>query len=94
MRKYQALAACGLFALLISSATVSVAADVGRLFFTPAERSAFERARRAVEAGPVREKVDPDPDTLVPVIEDLPLEAKPMITIDGYVRRSHGTATL
>ena len=62
--------------------------------FTPAERSAFERARRAVEAGPVREKVDPDPDTLVPVIEDLPLEAKPMITIDGYVRRSHGTATL
>ncbi len=94
MKTNTILTAFSLFTLLMLAATASAAADVGRLFFTPAERSAFERARQAAEAGPVREKLDPDPDIVVPVIEDLPQTVKPMITVDGYVRRSRGTATL
>ena len=94
MKMNSILGTFGLFALLTSAASASLAADVGRLFFTPAERLAFERARQAAEAGSESEITDPDPVIAVPVIETLPQTMKPMITVDGYVRRSRGTTTL
>ena len=81
-------------ALLILAAAVPTYADIGRLFFTPAERDAFERARKVLESGPELEKIDPEPDAMITIIEAVPTESKPTITIDGYVRRSRGTATL
>ncbi len=49
----------GMCFVSIMAVPVSTVADVGRLFFTPSERAAFEGARRAEEAAPVHELVEP-----------------------------------
>jgi hypothetical protein len=68
------------------------AADVGRLFFTQSERAALERARRRAAEAPT---VEPEPSPTVPlVVEIAPAEVLPVITVDGYVRRSGGEPTL
>lgn len=71
---------------------VAGAAEVGRLFFTQAERAALERARRQAEEAPAIE-IEPPPSRPI-VAETAPAEALPVITVDGYVRRSGGEATL
>ena len=94
MTKYKTLAVFGLSTLSIFVSAKPEAADFGRLFFSPAERLEFEQARHAPVPGPIKENPAPEPDTLSIKIEDETPELKPIITIDGYVRRSHGTATL
>jgi hypothetical protein len=69
-------------------------ADVGRLFFTPSERAAFEASRRAAEAAPGLDPIEIEPEAIPTVVEDASDELKPTITIDGYVGRSNGRATL
>jgi len=77
--------------LTVTTATFAYA-DVGRLFFTPSERAAFERARGANEPDPVQTTVAPE--ATIQIIDAAPQEPKQAITIDGYVRRSDGNATL
>ena len=84
----------GLCALLIMAVPAIAVADVGRLFFTPSERTAVEEARRVEEAGPVHEFAEPEPEITLELFEVAAQELKPTITIDGYVRRSNGRATL
>ncbi len=70
----------------------SASADVGRLFFTPAERAALERARRQAPEAPTAE---PEPPPALPVVSVTPAaEELPVITVDGYVKRSGGEATV
>ena len=67
-------------------------AEVGRLFFTQAERAALERARRQAEEVPT---IEPEQPSTPPLIaETAPDEELPVITVDGYVRRSGGEATV
>lgn len=74
-------------------AAPNVNAEVGRLFFTPAERAALERARRQVQEVPT---VEPEPPpSRTPMVSELPPEeVLPVITVDGYVKRSGGEATV
>jgi len=73
-------------------AAPAVGAEVGRLFFTPAERAALERSRREAQAAPIPA---PEPPPPRPVVRAPPPAAVlPVITVDGYVRRSGGEATV
>jgi hypothetical protein len=72
----------------------STGAELGQLFFSVEERAAFEAARQAAAAPPVVASEEPEPDVLPEIIIDEPIELRPNITVDGYVRRSHGGATL
>ena len=88
---------CGFIAVITvvahAACVVPVAgAEVGRLFFTQAERAALERARRQAEEAPSTERVQPA--SLPVVVEAVPHEVLPVITVDGYVRRSTGEATV
>ncbi len=71
----------------------NVNAEVGRLFFTPAERAALERARRQVQEAPT---VEPEPaPSQPPIVSEMPSQEElPVITVDGYVKRSGGEATV
>lgn len=90
-----AVKACAALCLVSGIAgPVPASADVGRLFFTPAERAAFESARRAAETALVVGPIEADPEVTVDLIEAAPDEPRPTITLDGYVRRSNGRATL
>jgi len=67
-------------------------AEVGRLFFTPAERAALEQSRRQAQAAPTPA---PEPPPQRPVVSaPPPAEVLPVVTVDGYVRRSGGEATV
>lgn len=79
-------------ATLVLLAAPAAAAEVGRLFFTPAERAALERARRQAPEVPTVEPEAPKPITVVS--EPLPEEVLPVITVDGYVKRSGGDSTV
>ena len=69
------------------------AAELGRLFLTPQERAALDRARRAV-IEPVPEQIVDEPRlTDIGVDDEVPEAAAP-ITVDGYVSRSGGPATV
>lgn len=83
---------CGLGWFFVVAAPLAVDADVGRLFFTPSERAAFEAARRAGQTE--TEVVEVEPEQVVEIIETAPPPAQPIITVDGYVRRTDGHATL
>lgn len=71
----------------------NVNAEIGRLFFTPDERAALERARRQVQEAPT---VEPEPVPVrTPVVSEMPpQEVLPVITVDGYVKRSGGEGTV
>ena len=82
--------------MLVSLAPLSAsAAELGRLFLSPAERAALERARHA------RPETEASVDTEEPVpIADIILEpvvstevSKPL-QVNGYVSRSSGPATV
>lgn len=83
-----------LAALVALSAVVAPvhATDLGRLFLTPAERAALDRARLGADVPEPTPPVEaPAPLDLVvdEVIEDL----EP-VRVDGFVRRSGGPATV
>lgn len=69
-------------------------ADIGRLFFTPAERGAFEQARRLSNTAAKLESDEPESNTATDLLDVVLEEPKPIITLDGYVRRSNGQASL
>ncbi len=75
-------------AFLVTTAGVQ-AAELGRLFLTPQERAALDRARHTVKKPTVEQPrlVDIAPDDETP-------EAEAPITVDGYVSRSDGPATV
>jgi hypothetical protein len=68
-----------LIALLMVFSTASKAQDIGRLFFTPDQRSVLDARRRA--------RV-PDRPAATPVV------ASPTTRLDGFVRRSGGRSTV
>lgn len=70
-----------LLVLLLSAVDVSAAQPIGRLFFTPAERTMLDEARRRPE----------------PVVQEPPKEVEPppeIVTVTGVVRRSDGSTTV
>lgn len=68
-----------IFAMAIGLTTTASAQDLGRLFFTPEQRAAFDARRKARM---------PDKPAAVP------RAAAPTTRLDGYVRRSDGRATV
>lgn len=94
MTKISSLAAIEVVLVLMAAMMAPANADIGRLFFTPSERAVFERARQAREEGPEHETIEREPEATFEIIELAPQELKPTITIDGYVKRSHGAPTL
>jgi hypothetical protein len=73
-----ATARAALLALLCASGAAQAADELGRLFFTPAERAALDARRKA--------RVPDRP--LAPVL------ASPVTRVDGYVKRSQGPSTV
>ena len=67
------------FLLLLFSLTPATAQDVGRLFFTPEQRTALDARRKS--------RV-PDKPTAAPVV------ISPTTRVDGFVRRSGGPSTV
>lgn len=94
MMKLSTMAAAEIMFLIFSGNVVAAGADMGRLFFSPAERDAFQAARRAAKAPPVAEIIEPEPEINIEPLELIVQEPLPTITLDGYVRRSNGRATL
>ena len=84
------LTAIAILTAIVLSTSVE-AAELERLFLTPAQRAALDRARHAQPA-PVEATVEEDPLLTDIVIEDTPEAAEP-ITVNGYVTRSGGPAT-
>ena len=85
--------AAAVLVLVVTAPHTEAADGIGRLFFSPDERAALERARRAVEPSPVVAEnpvVEPEPDVIPEVVE----RVRPTITVDGYVRRSRGPTTV
>jgi len=74
----------------------AVAEDLGRLFYTPAERASLDRARRARDEvtvlvePPAEVALEPAPDNGTP--EDL--DPGHTVRVDGYVQRSAGPPTV
>jgi hypothetical protein len=68
------------------------AAELGRLFLTPQERAALDRARHAVQA-PVITQPEHEPEPIDVTPEAVRGHEAP-ITVDGYVSRSGGPATV
>ena len=69
------------------------AAELGRLFLTPQERAALDRARHTVKEQVAQQPVTETALTDI-VLEDEELEAEAPVTVDGYVSRSAGPATV
>lgn len=67
-----------LLGLLLAAGAAQAADELGRLFFTPAQRSALDARRKA--------RV-PDRPTAAAV-------ASPVTRVDGYVKRSQGPSTV
>lgn len=69
------------------------ATELGRLFFTPAERAALDQARNGAEITAVIPAAPPSAPALD--LESLvPATPQPAITVNGYVQRSTGPATV
>lgn len=67
-------------------------AELGRLFLTPAERTALDEARVRRDE-PVAVESLPDRAELEFEVEAVP-DTRPALRVDGYVRRSGGPATV
>lgn len=83
---------CALLLLLLVHGLAS-AAELGRLFLTPAERAAIDAARSGVErarAMPSAITADNE-ETATSVQLEAPAEA---VTVNGYIARSAGAATV
>ena len=83
-----------LFCVCWLSIAASGAAELGRLFFSPAERVALERARHAQPE--VSAEAAPEPeiaDVILEPVADEP-EITETVTVNGYVRRSNGPETV
>jgi hypothetical protein len=83
-------------ALALAVAATGEAAELGRLFLTPLERATLERLR-AAPAPPVAATAEPEAATEPPLPENLvldPLETLPPVTVNGFVARSDGAATV
>ena len=69
------------------------AADLGRLFLSPTQRTAIDDARRSVKLDPDKPLLSPDEGT----DSDLNPAAAPAtetVTVNGFVSRSAGTPTV
>lgn len=84
-------------AIVLLAATQMAAAELGRLFLSPAERDALDRARYAAPATAA------EPDSAISDAQSFATEngAEPdnwlpesVVTVDGYVRRSAGPSTV
>ena len=73
---------------------LSAAAELGRLFFTPAQRANFDEQRHVAEADPAAQLVIPEIEEILESEVPRPLDAAPVIVVDGFVRRSDGRATV
>lgn len=83
----------GLILLGLSAAPLA-AAELGRLFLTPAERAAIDRIRYAAPV-PAAEVEAPTPDAAGRHSDDAPATpVGPAVTLDGYVQRSAGPPTV
>lgn len=90
MPKPRCVLIAGAFASTCISGSLH-AADVGRLFFTPAERGALE-ARRGVASKPR----DPTPSPVAPAEPTPVAEAPPPpapVTLNGHIVSSNGRST-
>lgn len=67
-----------LIALLVAGGAAQAADELGRLFFTPAQRAALDARRKA----------------RVPDRPTAPVVVSPVTRIDGYVKRSEGPSTV
>ena len=66
--------------------------ELGRVFFSPAERAVLEQTRRQADLKPVvAEKPEVLPETW-PVVEQA--ADRPAVTVNGYVKRSSGPPTV
>lgn len=81
-------------AAVLAWAPMAPAADLGRLFLSPGERSALDRLRYRSETEPPQAEPAAAPATpLEALAETLPPAADP-VRVDGYVARSGGPATI
>lgn len=81
--------------IVLATPGTAVSDELGRLFFTPAERDMLDRARRNSAAA--AEQTD-DAAELPLVLIDVPPEPEvapvPPVQVDGYVARSDGAETV
>lgn len=75
----------------VAPAPVSATELLGRLFLSPGERAALDRARHAAEAAPPVPVAAVDPALVVP---EAPVAVQPSMAVDGVVARSAGTPTV
>jgi len=79
--------------LLLMLQGAATAAELGRLFLTPAERATIDAARQhAAEQGRVTPVMDPDLEQATAAAA-LEAPAEP-VTVNGYIARSAGAATV
>lgn len=83
-----------LLALVLAAVAVPPlpAADLGRLFLSPAERAALDRARRAA-ATPLVVAPVAEPAPLAP-LDQAPVPPPAPLAVDGLVARSAGAPTV
>ena len=81
-----------LLAFLLLSAAAH-AEDLGRLFFTPAERARLDAERRALAVAPAPLPASPLPSAREDTPGDLPSAPVEPITVNGLVWRAHGPST-
>lgn len=75
--------------------TATPAVELGRLFLSPAERDALDRARYADVAAEDEGDIDAAADNRLEDFEATVIELpEPTVTVDGYVERSSGPATV
>ena len=81
--------ASSLSLLLMMLASPVQADDLGRLFFTPAERAQFDAARRTAN----QPAIENPPTTTQELTPNTP-SPLPAVTVNGVVLRRHGPSTL
>ncbi|MGE3771375.1 MAG: hypothetical protein AB7I32_00495 [Gammaproteobacteria bacterium] len=81
--------------LLVLALCVNAAAarDLGRLFFTPAERAALDAARSAPPLAAADEAPEPAAAPPEPAPDAAPASAAAPLTVEGLVLRAHGPST-
>ncbi len=65
--------------------------ELGRLFFTQAERARLDAERSASSLPAVDAKIEPSPSVAPP--QEPALAAPPSLTVNGLVLRAHGPST-
>ncbi|MFT4581325.1 MAG: hypothetical protein ACI915_005608 [Gammaproteobacteria bacterium] len=88
------IASIGFGIIVLAVMCDAAVADIGRLFFTPQERAAFDKMRQTQAAGPAEKPPEIPADMVIEGFATEPEPLKPTITIDGFVRRSNGRTTL